>query len=138
MVDRGADHVEPAPASRRVHPSLVKLALGVVAHEQEVGPRGVAQRAGVGRIFKFKGMIVGLVGTLLGNVSAFVLCWLLKQYHFIELPKDVFYVSTLPVRVYGENFATVALVSIVICLLATIYPARQAAGLAPVEVIRYE
>ena len=56
----------------------------------------------------------------------------------MELPKDVFYVSTLPVRVYGENFATVALVSVVICLLATIYPARQAAGLAPVEVIRYE
>jgi lipoprotein-releasing system permease protein len=63
---------------------------------------------------------------------------LLARYQFVELPKDVFYVSTLPVRVYGENFATVALVSVVICLLATIYPARQAAGLAPVEVIRYE
>ena len=46
--------------------------------------------------------------------------------------------AILPVRIYGDNFATVALVSVVICLLATIYPARQAAGLAPVEVIRYE
>ena len=63
---------------------------------------------------------------------------MLRRYQFVELPKDVFYVTTLPVRVYGENFATVALVSVVICLLATIYPARQAAGLAPVEVIRYE
>jgi len=92
----------------------------------------------IARIFMLKGLIIGFVGTLLGVVGGYAGCWLLRRYQFVELPKDVFYVSTLPVRVYGENFATVALVSVVICLLATIYPARQAAGLAPVEVIRYE
>ena len=92
----------------------------------------------IARIFMLKGLIIGVVGTLLGVIGGYGGCWLLRHYQFVELPKDVFYVSTLPVRVYGENFATVALVSVVICLLATIYPARQAAGLAPVEVIRYE
>ena len=92
----------------------------------------------IARIFMLKGLIIGVVGTILGVVGGYGGCWLLRHYQFVELPKDVFYVSTLPVRVYGENFATVALVSVVICLLATIYPARQAAGLAPVEVIRYE
>jgi lipoprotein-releasing system permease protein len=92
----------------------------------------------IARIFMVKGLIIGVVGTLLGVVGGYGGCWLLRRYQFVELPKDVFYVSTLPVRVYGENFATVALVSVIICLLATIYPARQAAGLAPVEVIRYE
>jgi lipoprotein-releasing system permease protein len=92
----------------------------------------------IARIFMLKGLIIGVVGTLLGVIGGYAGCWLLRHYQFVELPKDVFYVSTLPVRVYGENFATVALVSVVICLLATIYPARQAAGLAPVEVIRYE
>jgi lipoprotein-releasing system permease protein len=92
----------------------------------------------IARIFMLKGLIIGVVGTLLGVVGGYAGCWVLRRYQFVELPKDVFYVSTLPVRVYGENFATVALVSVVICLLATIYPARQAAGLAPVEVIRYE
>lgn len=92
----------------------------------------------IARIFMLKGLIIGVVGTLLGVIGGYAGCWILKRYQFVELPKDVFYVSTLPVRVYGENFATVALVSVVICLLATIYPARQAAGLAPVEVIRYE
>jgi lipoprotein-releasing system permease protein len=97
-----------------------------------------ATRAGVGRIFIFKGMIIGIVGTLIGNCGGYIACWLLKRYQFIELPKDVFYVNTLPVKMYPEYFAAVTLASLVICLLATVYPARQAARLAPVDVIRYE
>ena len=97
-----------------------------------------ATNRSIAAIFMLKGLIIGVVGTLLGVVGGYAGCWLLARYQFVELPKDVFYVSTLPVRVYGENFAIVAAVSVVICLLATIYPARQAAGLAPVEVIRYE
>jgi len=92
----------------------------------------------IGRIFVYKGLIIGVIGTLLGTLFGYGGCWLLDRYHFIELPKDVFYVSTLPVKIYPENFLMVGAASVVICLLATIYPARQAAGLAPVEVIRYE
>ena len=73
-------------------------------------------------------------GTLLGYFG----CWVLANYEIIQLPKDVFYVKTLPVIIYWENFLMVAAASMGICLLATIYPARQAANLAPVEVIRYE
>jgi lipoprotein-releasing system permease protein len=50
----------------------------------------------------------------------------------------VFYVNTVPVKMYPEYFAVVTLASLLICLLATVYPARQAARLAPVDVIRYE
>jgi lipoprotein-releasing system permease protein len=97
-----------------------------------------ATRVGVGRIFVFKGMVIGVVGTLIGNVGGYLACWLLKRYQFIELPKDVFYVNTLPVKMYPEYFLAVTLASLLICLLATVYPARQAARLAPVDVIRYE
>jgi lipoprotein-releasing system permease protein len=95
-------------------------------------------RRAVARIFVYKGMIIGVVGTLLGNLFGFAACWLLKRYEFIELPKDVFYVNTVPVKMYPEYFVAVTFASLLICLLATVYPARQAARLAPVDVIRYE
>ena len=92
----------------------------------------------ISRVFIYKGLLIGVVGTLMGTLLGWVGCWLLDRYEFIELPKDVFYVSTLPVKIYAENFFIVGAASVIICLLATIYPARQAARLAPVEVIRYE
>lgn len=97
-----------------------------------------ASDAAIGRIFIYKGLIIGLVGTFLGTLSGFVLCWLLQRYEFIELPPDVWYVSTVPIKMSVHNFLIVGLASVAICLGATIYPARQAARLAPVEVIRYE
>ena len=97
-----------------------------------------ATRAGIAQIFVLKGLLIGGVGTLLGSVAGFAVCWALHRYELIELPKDVFYVSTLPVKMYPEYFLIVVGASLAICLLATIYPARQAARLAPVDVIRYE
>ena len=51
---------------------------------------------------------------------------------------EVVMLDSLPVRVYPEYFALVTLASLAICLLAALYPARQAAALVPVEIIRYE
>lgn len=97
-----------------------------------------ATNLAIGAIFVFKGAVIGILGTLAGIAGGLAGAALLERYEFIELPKDVFYVSTVPVRIYPENFALVAAAAIAICILATIYPARQAARLAPVEVIRYE
>ena len=81
---------------------------------------------------------IGAVGTLLGMVLGYALCLLIQEYKFIELPEGVFLISTVPVQIYLSNFALVAVASFFICLLASIYPARQAAKLDPVEIIRYE
>jgi lipoprotein-releasing system permease protein len=97
-----------------------------------------ADRAGVARIFIYKGLVIGVIGTALGNLGGWLGCWMLKHYQFIELPKDVFYVNTVPVAIYPPYFVAVSVAAVALCLLATLYPARKAASLLPVDVLRYE
>ena len=96
-----------------------------------------APRGAIAQIFIFKGLIIGTVGTIAGSGAGLVLCEILRRYG-VPLPKDVFYVSTVPVKIYWEYFALVIAASLAICLLATLYPARQASRLVPVEAIRYD
>jgi lipoprotein-releasing system permease protein len=96
-----------------------------------------ATQQSIRRIFLLKGCIIGILGTILGVILGFLVCLLISQYQF-ELPDGVFLIKTVPVRIYGSNFALVALASFVVCVIASIYPARQAAKLDPVEIIRYE
>ena len=77
-------------------------------------------------------------GTLLGVIGGYAGCWVLRRYQFVELPKDVFLVNTIPVRMDPASFAIVAAISVAICVLAALAPARRAARLVPVEVLRYE
>ncbi|MEE8075757.1 MAG: lipoprotein-releasing ABC transporter permease subunit [Candidatus Binatia bacterium] len=97
-----------------------------------------ATRSSIRRIFLIKGCVIGAVGTVLGVVLGLGICLLIQRYQFIELPRDVFLVSTVPVSISAGYFVLVAGASFLICLLASIYPARQAARLDPVEIIRYE
>jgi len=97
-----------------------------------------ATRRSIRRIFVAKGLVVGLLGTIAGDVIGVTACWMLQRYELIQLPKDVFYVNTLPVKMEPEAFALVTLSAIAICTLATLYPAYQAARLSPVDVIRYD
>ncbi len=96
-----------------------------------------ASTASVGRIFFAQGAIIGLLGTCLGTLLGFGLCIFLKEYGW-PLDERVFQMSTLPVRIIPLNFGLVALVTFLICCVATIYPARRASAVNPAEVLRYE
>jgi lipoprotein-releasing system permease protein len=89
------------------------------------------------KIFVFKGMVIGAVGTVLGVVLGFGLCLVLKNYPFIQLPGDVYYFTTLPVQLDWLDTLVIAGAALVICFLATLYPARQASRLNPVDALRY-
>jgi len=96
-----------------------------------------AMDSSIRKIFIFNGMIIGSVGTTLGVCLGFIMCELLEKYKFIELPGDVYYISTLPVRLNPMDVLIIAAAALIICFVATLYPARQASKLNPVEAIRY-
>ncbi len=116
------------------------LIMIVLEKSREIGvlkSMGASSRS-IRRIFVFEGLIIGGLGTVLGLGGGWLLCALLKRYKFIELPGDVYYIDTLPVVMKPEVFGLVALCAVVLCLVATAYPAWQAARLDPVEALRYE
>jgi len=96
-----------------------------------------AMDSSIRKIFIFKGMIIGAVGTILGVSLGFTICKLLEKYKFIQLPGDVYYISTLPVRLEALDVIMIASAAMIICFLATLYPASQASKLNPIEAIRY-
>jgi lipoprotein-releasing system permease protein len=98
---------------------------------------GASSRS-VMRIFMLQGLFVGIVGTVIGLCLGLGICQLLATYKFISLPADVYYISTLPVRVEWMDVFYVASAAVLISFLATVYPARYAARLNPVEALRYE
>lgn len=97
-----------------------------------------ATKKSIMKIFIFEGLVGGVIGTVLGCVIGFSVCWLQMKYEFIALPADVYIISALPVQMKGLDFLLIAGSAILICYLATVYPARKASQLNPVEAIRYE
>jgi len=96
-----------------------------------------ATNRSVQKIFVYKGLVIGIIGTILGVCFGSLLCTILKYYHFIELPEDVYYFTTLPVSLDPLDVLLIASATLVLCLLATLYPAIQASKLNPVDAIRY-
>src|SRR5690606_6384115 len=90
------------------------------------------------RIFMLQGLAIGLIGTFLGTLGGLTLVGLLDRYKFITIPGDVYFLDTLPVALDPLDLLLITVLSVTIAFLATIYPARQASRLAPVEAIRHE
>ncbi len=97
---------------------------------------GASQRS-IRSIFLQKGMVIGLVGIGLGACGGFFVCLILAKYPFIELPGNVYFLTSLPVKITVVDLAVIFLGTLGICILASFYPASKAAKMKPVDGIRY-
>ena len=87
------------------------------------------------KIFFLQGLVISLTGTILGVLGGLGLCELLSRYEFIELPSNVYPMTTLPIKVLPLDVFIIACCSIVISLLATLYPSWKASTVKPAEVL---
>ena len=97
-----------------------------------------ATSGSIGAIFLAAGMLIGLVGTIAGSAFGLAIIWVQNTYKIIRLAGDVYQIDHLPMKLSGGDFALVIGATLVISFLATLSPARRAAALAPVDVLRYE
>jgi lipoprotein-releasing system permease protein len=100
----------------------------------------------VARIFIVQGAAIGLVGALLGvglglllayNIDVIV-PWLERTFGFQIMPGDVYYVTALPSEVQLFDVVAVPVAAFALAILATLYPARRAAAIAPALALRYD
>ena len=97
-----------------------------------------ANAKSVTAIFVMQGVIIGIIGTAVGATAGYVLASVLDRYKLIKIPMDVYQVSHVPFKVLPFDLAMVVLAAVLVCLVATIYPSRQAARLDPAQALRYE
>ncbi len=97
-----------------------------------------ASRRSIMRIFMLQGTIIGAVGTTLGGLLGWSVCAVLDRYRLIRIPEDVYQIAWVPFRLLPVDAAVVLAGALLVCFLATLYPARGAARLDPAESLRYD
>jgi lipoprotein-releasing system permease protein len=100
----------------------------------------------VARVFLVQGSVIGVVGALLGTVLGLILAtnvdvivpWLEHTFGFQIMPGDVYYVTALPSEVHAFDVIAIPLAALAVAVLATVYPSRRAAAVAPANALRYD
>ena len=87
-------------------------------------------------VFMAQGLMIGILGAATGLGLGYLTCFAAEHFG-IPISAEVYYIDKLPVHIDPVEFALVGVSAVVICLLATIYPALLGSSLRPVDALRY-
>ena len=93
---------------------------------------------GILSVFSIQGLILGIIGIIAGAAIGTSLCFLLKEYHFIRLPQQVYYISYLPVVMKVKDIVLISSLGILLSFISSLFPAVRASRLKPSDALRYE
>lgn len=119
---------------------LITLTMIVLTKYRDIGvllSMG-ARRGQVRRIFIAQGAAIGAAGTAIGLAAGYAICYFADKYHLVRLDETVYALSFVPFEPRAWDGVWIAAAAMAWSLIATLYPARNATRVSPVEVLRYE
>lgn len=119
---------------------LITLIMMVMEKNREIAvlmSMGATRRQ-IRKIFMLQGALIGVVGTAIGLALGYGLSVLADHYRWLRLNEDVYSLSYVPFNPRWQDAIWIAAAAIFVSLIATLYPAKAATSIAPVEALRYE
>jgi lipoprotein-releasing system permease protein len=97
-----------------------------------------ARRAQIRNVFVFQGLIVSVTGTIAGLLIGYTFAWVANRWQLIPLNPEVYAIPYVPFHANGSDAVWIAVAALLISVGATLLPARSAARILPVEILRFE
>ena len=119
---------------------ITTLTMAVIEKQGDIAilrAQGATPRS-IRKIFMWQGVMIGVIGATLGVGLGLFVSWLANRYRLVSIPAEIYSISHITLKVRAWPCAWIALLAVGISFLATIYPARAAAKVQPVEALRYE
>jgi lipoprotein-releasing system permease protein len=88
-------------------------------------------------IFLFQGIYLSIIGILIGNLLAYSLSILQKNYNIIKIPESVYFMSQAPVDIQLYYYLLVSFITLILCILATVVPSYIATKINPISTLRF-
>jgi len=119
---------------------LGSLSMSVFEKKRDIGilrSMGVTEKS-VLKIFMFEGLLIGIIGTLLGIIIGYLVCYIQINYNIYPLDPSQYKIDALPIEVRFSDFFFISGVAMLLSFLASLYPAKRAAKVNPISAIKWE
>jgi len=119
---------------------LGSLSMSVIEKRRDIGilsAMGISEKS-ILKIFMFEGILIGIIGTFLGVLLGYFICYLQIEYNIYPLNPAQYKVDSLPLELLLSDFFFVSGASLLLTYIAALYPAKRAAKVNPLEAIKWE
>ena len=119
---------------------LGSLSMSVIEKKRDIGilrSMGVTENS-ILKIFMFEGLLIGIIGTLLGVIIGYLVCYIQIKYNIYPLDPSQYKIDSLPIEVRFSDFFFISGVAMLLSFLASLYPAKRAAKVNPISAIKWE
>ena len=119
---------------------LGSLTMSVIEKKKDIGilrSMGVSDKS-ILRIFMFEGMLIGLIGTIIGMLLGYLVCWIQINYNIYPLDPAKYVINTLPMLLKWTDFVAVGGAAFLLTFFASLYPAKKAVKISIIDAIKWE